>query len=215
MAIAVLALDLWSKQHVFATQDSQESRPILGHLFELRRSINDGAVFGFFTGQVGLFIVASLFAFAFVFYLFACSRRNQWFMHLALGLILAGALGNLYDRATMKADIVILKGGPTGETGRLPGKIVDRATNDKYVYIGSWPDGEHPRRFARDDIEVHQQGIVRDFIKFVPKFPAWVPRLAGRDIWPWVFNIADAALVCGVGALLCTSWSGRRSEQDE
>ena len=57
-AVALLALDLWSKQAVFATLDAESAVPILGNLVELRKSLNDGAVFGSFTGYVGVFIVA-------------------------------------------------------------------------------------------------------------------------------------------------------------
>ena len=210
VAALVLGLDLWSKKWVFATLGPDEIRPMLGRLFDFRRSVNDGAVFGFFTGQVGLFIVASLFAFGFVFYLFAFSPRTHRSLHVALGLILAGALGNLYDRALMKADVVVYR-TDAGAPARLIGKIQN--STDEYIDVGSWPEGKHPRRFARRDVEIRHQGVVRDFIKFVPKFPAWFPRLGGRDIWPWVFNIADSALVCGVGLLLCTSWRSRRKHE--
>ena len=125
-------------------------------------------------------------------------------------MILAGALGNLYDRALMKADVVVYR-TDAGDPARLIGKIQD--STDEYIDVGSWPEGKHPRRFARRDVEIRQQGVVRDFIKFVPKFPAWFPRMGGRDIWPWVFNIADSALVCGVGLLLCTSWLSRRKHE--
>jgi lipoprotein signal peptidase len=205
----ILVVDLWSKKWIFANLGPSDVKPVLGHLFEFRRSINDGAVFGFFTGQVGLFIVASLFAFGFVFYLFVSSPRTQRGLHLALGLILAGALGNLYDRAVMKADILTYR-AEAGESGKYIGRLTEDST-EEYVHIGQWPEGKPAQRFARSEVDIRQQGIVRDFIKFVPRFPAWVPRLGGRDIWPWVFNIADAALVCGVGALLCTSWLSHRT----
>ena len=213
VAAGVLVVDLWSKKWIFSNLGPSEVKPVLGHLFEFRRSVNDGAVFGFFTGQVGLFILASLFAFGFVFYLFAFSGRTQRGLHVALSLILAGALGNLYDRAAMKADIVTYR----DDAGR-PAKVIGRINEDStetYVHIGHWPEGKPGQRFGRNDIEIRQQGIVRDFIKFVPGFPAWVPRLGGRDIWPWVFNIADASLVCGVGALLCTSWLSRRTGEPQ
>ena len=212
LAGVILLIDLWSKKWVFANLGPSDVRPVLGHVFEFRRSINDGAVFGFFTGQVGLFIVASLFAFGFVLYLFASSHRRQRGLHLALGLILAGALGNLYDRAVMKADILTYR-ADSGRSGKFIGKLTENSTD--YVYMGQWPEGEPAQRFFRHEVDIRQQGIVRDFIKFVPRFPASVPRLGGRDIWPWVFNVADSALVCGVGALLCTSWLGHRIRKQQ
>ena len=63
---------------------------------------------------------------------------------------------------------------------------------------------------APDEVTTRRQGVVRDFIKFVPHFPAWVPRLGGKEIWPWVFNVADAALVCGVCILLIHTWWDRK-----
>lgn len=214
IGLAALWLDLWSKKWVFAHLAPDETRSFITKFIVLRRSVNDGAVFGLFTGQVALFIVASLFAFLFVFYLFASSRRSQWPLHLALGLILSGALGNLYDRSVEKADVVVYR-TDAGNQARLLGKIVSEPGADP-IRIGNYHEGSHPRPVRRADVvEIRQQGVVRDFIKFVPKFPTWVPKLAGRDVWPWVFNIADSALVCGVGALLCSSWLSRRPQDEE
>ena len=107
VGVVILWLDLWSKKWVFAHLKPDETRSFIRNFVDFRRSINDGAVFGLFTGQVALFIVASLFAFVFVFYLFASSHRTQWPLHIALGLILSGALGNLYDRSVEIADVVV------------------------------------------------------------------------------------------------------------
>ena len=65
---------------------------------ELRTTLNGGAVFGIGKGMSLLFILVSLLAMAFVVYVFMSSDRRHWLMHVALGLILAGAAGNLYDR---------------------------------------------------------------------------------------------------------------------
>ncbi len=204
----VLCVDLWSKRLVFGELASNESRTILAGTIEFRRSLNAGAVFGSFAGHSSVFIIASLFALGFVFYLFAKSTRKQRSLHVALALILAGAIGNLYDRAFITADIV----SPTAASAPdepIIGLIVgDR--DAPVVRIGHWPDGAEPRSFERSTVTIRRQGVVRDFIRFVPKFPMWVPKLAGRDIWPWVFNVADAALVCGVGALLISTWLDRK-----
>ena len=62
-------------------------------------TINHGAVFGSFQGYVGFFLAFSIVAMVLILWVFAMSRRTQWTVHIALGLITAGALGNLYDRA--------------------------------------------------------------------------------------------------------------------
>lgn len=207
VASTILWLDLWSKARVFSDLNVDEIRPVLAPLFEFRRSLNAGAVFGSFSGHVGVFIAASIFALGFVFYLFARSSFCHRGLHVALALILAGALGNLYDRTFMQADVVTYQDN-SGRKITIVGKVLENAANDD-IKVGSWPEGDRPQHIARHSAEVRSQGVVRDFIKFVPRFPAWVPRLGGRDVWPWIFNIADAALVCGVGLLLMSSWSDR------
>ncbi len=213
VAAGILWLDLWSKQWVFRELGSTETRPFLRGTIDFRRSLNDGAVFGSFTGYTGLFIGASVFALGVVLYLFAHSTRLQRSLHVALAMILAGALGNLYDRAFAQADVVRYQ-TPSGRTASLIGKVVD-PSGDEFIHVGDWPDGAHARRFERSKISLRRQGVVRDFIKFVPKFPSWVPRLGGTDLWPWVFNIADAALVCGVGVLLLHIWLDRRPREQQ
>jgi signal peptidase II len=58
---------------------------------------NRGAVFGIGQGQRRLFIAVSIAAIFFIFYLFAVSGRQRVYQ-LILGMLLAGVLGNLYDR---------------------------------------------------------------------------------------------------------------------
>jgi len=206
-AAALVLLDLWSKEWVFANLHADEARPWIPGLIEFRRSLNDGAVFGSFTGYVGAFILASVLALLFVLYMFASSARNQRILHVSLALILAGAIGNLYDRAFIRADVVRFPNQPDHHS--IVGKIVSEPGAD-HVVIGEWPEGSRERKYARAEVDVRQQGVVRDFIKFTPQFPrhwAWV---GGQDMWPWIFNIADASLVCGVALLLATSILERR-----
>lgn len=210
ISAGTLFLDLWSKHWIFTALSPTEPRTIIANVVEFRRSLNDGAVFGSFTGYTSVFIVASIFALGFVLYLFAQSRARQYTLHLALGLILAGALGNLYDRAFIRADVVHYRDG--GQTVGIIG-IIQSEPDAARIRIGAWPDGENVRTVNRSDVDqldIRRQGVVRDFIRFMPKFPKWVAKLGGRDVWPWVFNVADAALVCGVGVLLLQSLFGKR-----
>lgn len=211
--LLALVVDLWSKDWVFKNIGARETRTIIPGVLQFRRSLNDGAVFGSFTGQVGVFIVASLFALAFVLYLFLHSSARQRILHISLALILAGALGNLYDRAFMIADVVRF----TDEAGRARshiGKIIDD-DGGPTVRVGDWPDGGSPESFTRANVVIRQQGVVRDFLKFVPEFPKSVPRLGGNDVWPWIFNVADAALVVGVIVLMLTTLFERSPRKHE
>ncbi len=208
-AAIVLALDLWSKAWVFESLRPDEVRTIIPRVLEFRRSLNDGAVFGSLTGHVELFIAASVIALGFVLYLFYGSTSRQSVLHVALGFILAGTMGNLYDRTFQVADVVTHRTA-SGREQSVIGRVVS-APDDDVVRVGEWPDGTHVQTFPKSAVQIRRQGVVRDFIKFVPKFPDWVPRLGRRDVWPWIFNLADGALVCGVAVLLLGSWADRRS----
>jgi lipoprotein signal peptidase len=205
-AVGILALDLWSKSWIFQNLAPSETSEIIPRVVVFQRQMNDGAVFGSLTGMVGLFVVASVFALAFVGVLFVSSSIKQRVLHIALGMILAGALGNLFDRAFIHADIAVFQSGT-----KIIGKVLEESSDSDTIRIGPWPDGEEARTFPRSElVELKSQGVVRDFIKFVPKFPRWVPVLGGIEMWPWVFNVADAALVVGVGVLLVCFWAERR-----
>jgi signal peptidase II len=65
--------------------------------FQFELTMNEGAVFGMGAGRTLLFVAVSLAAIVFLFYLFAKSGR-QWFYQIILGMLLAGVLGNMYDR---------------------------------------------------------------------------------------------------------------------
>jgi len=58
---------------------------------------NIGAVFGIGQGQRTLFVLVSVAAILFIFYLFATSGSQRLYQ-IVLGMLLAGVLGNLYDR---------------------------------------------------------------------------------------------------------------------
>ena len=212
-AAVCLILDLWSKRAVFSWLEPDETRVVLDGALEFRRSLNDGAVFGSFSGLTNLFIVASVLALIFLVYLFKRSDPRQWSMHVALGMVLAGALGNLYDRLFVKADVVIVRAEDGHEHSIIGVQLSD--SNEKVIRLGAWPGGEQPRTFDRDKVTLRRQGVVRDFIKFTPRFPSWFPWLAGRDVWPWVFNVADASLVVGVIVLLLLTPFHHHSEGEE
>ena len=153
-----------------------------------------------------MFIVASILAVGFILYFFACSHHKQRVLHIALALTLAGALGNMIDRTVMRADRVVSR-SPTGETTRVLGRIVGDPNSDP-LQVGSWPEGSSPQMFDRGRLAEPPRsvGIVRDFIKIEP--------IAGHDVWPWVFNVADALLVGGVGLLLVGIVRERRASAE-
>lgn len=159
VALAVLAGDLVLKSWSFANvagapvdldawathqQDvpRHEAITLVPHVLSLQLVLNRGAVFGMGQGGKWVFIPVSIAAAGFILFLFWRSPPRAWVLHTALGLILAGALGNLYDRV---------------------------------IY-----------------------SEVRDMLRLFPT----------TDVYPWVFNLADAALMVGVGIMLLMSVAG-------
>ncbi|MCE5328502.1 MAG: signal peptidase II [Planctomycetaceae bacterium] len=74
---------------------SPHTRTVAG--VRLTLSTNPGVVFGLPMPRVMVAVVTVLTA-GLVFYFFAASDRRAWWTQVAMALLLAGALGNLYDR---------------------------------------------------------------------------------------------------------------------
>ncbi len=92
-----LALDLWTK--VLAETHLRDTEPVrfIHGWLHFTYTENRGAVFGIGQGQRPLFLFVSVIAIGFLTYLFATSGRQR-FYQFVLGMLLAGVLGNLYDR---------------------------------------------------------------------------------------------------------------------
>lgn len=196
VVVFALGADLGTKAWAFRTLDPAQARPFVPGVLEFQLSLNAGALFGMGPGRGTLFIVASVAALAFVIYLFAGSSRWQRGAHVALGLILAGALGNLYDRATQRYDCVEF----SGTNQRWIGEVLPE-TDERFVVIRPWSMPDTVVRHPRGEIigSIDRVGVVRDFLHFVP-------RIGSKPVWPWVFNVADVALVIGVCLLLIAYW---------
>jgi signal peptidase II len=148
-----LVLDQVVKVWAFnALADGSTYRFIPG-LLHFQITENRGAVFGIGQGMRFFFIAVSAGAILFLTSMFAYAGRRQRGYMFLLGMLLAGVLGNLYDRAVLGFVRDMLHG--------LPG----------WHWPGTWV----------------VPGI---------DYPA-----AGRDVFPWIFNVADSFLVVGVTIL--------------
>ena len=73
-------------------------------LLDFRLVLNRGAVFGVGQGRRGVFVVFTLAAIAVALGVFGWwTRSDALLAHIAIGLVLAGGLGNLYDRVAIGA----------------------------------------------------------------------------------------------------------------
>ena len=169
-----VGLDLWTKSLAFARlapygvetlpnghvrvilrDDMTQEYTFIKGWLSFKATVNQGAVFGLGQGQRFLFIFVSFIAIAFIVYLFSTSGRQRVYQ-LVLGLLLAGVIGNLYDRAVL--------------------------------------------------------GYVRDMIWI---FPNRLLFHTGREVFPWIFNVADSLLCIGVGLIFLYSVIGLFRSQEK
>lgn len=72
---------------------------LVPHLLDLTLVLNPGAVFGIGAGQRWVFVAFTGVALAFGVWIFgAKTKSTDWLPHVAIGLLIGGGLGNLYDR---------------------------------------------------------------------------------------------------------------------
>jgi len=133
----------------FWRQYPHEPIVVVPRVLNLQLTTNTGAVFGLGKGGRVFFIAVSVVATVVIGYMFVRSRADAWVLHVALGLILAGALGNLYDRTVYRA--------------------------------------------------------VRDMLHMLPT----------TRLWPWIFNLADAVLMVGVGLVLVLTFISDRQRKGD
>jgi signal peptidase II len=94
-----IALDLWTKALAVDRLYGERRIEFIPGWLHFQYTENRGAVFGYGQGMRWLFIGVSIVAVLFLTGLFALSQRRQWIYQILLGMLLAGVLGNLYDRA--------------------------------------------------------------------------------------------------------------------
>lgn len=116
LAIGGFAADLASKNAIFARlgfPDGATGWLIDGWMkFRLYTTFNYGALWGVGQGMTWLFASLSVVAIVgVVYWLFWAGAARSWWLTVALGLITAGTLGNLWDRAGMHG-ISTLDGSP-------------------------------------------------------------------------------------------------------
>ena len=97
-AIVILLADQLTKALIVATIDVNHSVRVVGELVILWHVQNRGASFSLCQDASALFYVVTLVAFVMIAYFHrSLSGRAAW-LHVVLGVILGGILGNLVDR---------------------------------------------------------------------------------------------------------------------
>jgi len=104
LAFLGAALDLLTKHLAFhhIGPYEPEVRVVEGY-FSFGRTLNEGVVFGLGQKARTLWLVVSIAAVPAIVAIFFSVRKPRWILTICLGLILAGTIGNMYDRVALGA----------------------------------------------------------------------------------------------------------------
>ena len=162
--MAGCGVDLWTKSAIFAWRElppswrddggaaahpiisqyshwqknSREVYPLVDGYFGIETALNQGALFGMGQGKVWLFALLSFLAIGgIIYWLFIAKAARDGFLNFALGLIMGGILGNLYDRLGLWGGV-----GPDGQTiYAVRDWILVSYGGLKFPYLGrDWPN---------------------------------------------------------------------------
>ena len=99
LIIAIVSLDLWSKWAIKSSLRLYQSKPIIQDFFHLTYVTNDGMAFGI-NFPFGIYVFSTIsvvFTLVLLWYLWTI-KDQDFIIRAGIGLIIAGAVGNLIDR---------------------------------------------------------------------------------------------------------------------
>lgn len=178
----ILLLDQLVKIYVKTHFLPGESVNVFGDWFVLEYIENQGMAFGTTFGNkvwhklaLSIFRIIAIGGICYYWYKQAKAGARREFL-VAIGLILAGATGNLIDSMFYDFffDVNLAAGWdhPVDDRGYA---IYSQTRNTGFL-----------------------MGNVVDMYKFQATWPQWVPWLGGNDVFPAIWNTADASITIGV-----------------
>jgi signal peptidase II len=192
--LSLLIIDQLVKIYIKTSFGSDEVKYVISNWFALHYIENQGMAFGTTFGSemwhklaLSLFRVVAIFALAYYIYTEAKKGAKMEFL-VAVGFVFAGATGNLLD--SMFYDF-IFPFNPCEGFNQLPGSGVKMNCTD---YGFTYP------------VEVRHQGFlfgnVVDMFQFDVNWPKWVPYVGGGQIFPAIWNVADACITLGIFTII-------------
>ncbi len=104
--IVVLALDIVTKSLVEQYISIYERVNVLGSFVQLTLIYNQGGIFGILQGYQRFFLIVSIIVFLLLIAYFILEKNKTRIFTVSMGLICAGAIGNILDRITGKPGVV-------------------------------------------------------------------------------------------------------------
>ena len=97
-ALTILVADQLTKALVVANLAVGEKAQLLGDLVQVWHAQNRGAAFSLFQGGTVIFLIVSVLSIGMVAYFHRSLRDRSPWLHVMLGIVLGGTLGNFIDR---------------------------------------------------------------------------------------------------------------------
>ena len=194
VVVLLLILDQVIKVYIKTSFHPEEHRYLIGSWFSAHYIENQGMAFGTTFGaaiwhKLALSIFRVIAIIFIAYYLIKEARKGAKLSFLiALGFIWAGATGNLLD--SMFYDF-FFNFNPCDRFNQLEGSKVMANCKD---FGRSFPVEVRHRGFLL--------GNVVDMFQFDVLWPRWVPYLGGGQVFPAIFNVADASITVGVATLI-------------
>ncbi len=183
----ILFFDQYLKIYIKTNFIADEQRPLFGNWLVLDYIENPGMAFGTTFGtkmwhKLALSIFRILAIIGISYYWVKQARKGAKLEFLiAVGLIIAGATGNLIDSACYD---YIFDFDPCHRFNILEGSGIKR------------------KCFGPFEVEVRNHGFllgnVVDMFKFQATWPEWMPWLGGKEVFPAIWNIADFSITSGI-----------------
>ncbi len=191
---ALLIVDQLMKIYIKSSFEPGQTKALFGDWFVLHYIENPGMAFGTTFGsgiwhKLALSIFRLIAIGFIVYYLVKQARKGAPLEFLLVfGLILAGATGNLID--SMFYDYFFTL-NPCDSFNQLSGSGIKGICTD---YGFKYP------------VELRHQGFmlgsVVDMFQFNVNWPKWMPFVGGEQIFPAIWNVADASISTGVILIL-------------
>jgi len=174
-ALPVLVADQVLKFFIKTSFTLGQKMPLLPGLIELQFIENDGMAFGWALpgdgGKLALRLFRVVAAIAIGWYLVQSNKQgaHKGFLR-SIALVWAGAVGNIFDSV-------------------FYGRLFSKSGWDVPAIF--WPEQGYANWFMAD---------VVDMFHFTVEWPLWWPIESwhGREVFPPIWNIADAAISCAV-----------------
>lgn len=187
----ILIIDQIIKIYVKTSFAPGESRSIFGEWFLLEYIENQGMAFGTRFGSsiwgklsLSLFRIIAISGIIYYWIKQYCKGARLEFL-IALGMILAGATGNLID--SMFYDFVF---------------PIDQYLDCRLEYNQLEGSGNFVDCSFYGQVEIRHTGFlfgnVVDMFKFQAHWPGWMPFIGGSEVFPAIWNVADASITLGV-----------------